>query len=54
MVMLNNHRIGSGEFTQGFRYTQALDIVSSFFAMEGENAYLNKEVRGKYHDWGRY
>jgi hypothetical protein len=50
--MLNSHQIGSNAFTQGFLKVKALDIVSSFFAMEGENAYLNKEVRGKYHDWG--
>ena len=50
--MLNNFQVGSNGFTRGFLKFEPLDIVSSFFAMEGENAYLNKEVRGKYHDWG--
>jgi hypothetical protein len=54
MTMLNRHQVLPDDVTQGFRSWETLNIVSSFFAMEGENAYLNKEVRGKYHDWGRY
>ena|GEM_PF-5527927 len=44
--------IQSRDVTRGFCLLETSNIVSSFFAMEGENAYLNKEVRGKYHDRG--
>lgn len=50
--MLKNLNIRSNDITWGSRFLETPNIVSSFFAMEGENAYLNKEVRGKYHDWG--